>query len=183
MFRYAEAAVEAALSAGARYADARVVVALAETVDVKNDTVESVDHTDSIGVGVRALMGSSWGFYATADLSDAAAGAAGRMAAEIAKASAIVAGLPLELSSVPIVDTSYETPHTENPFDVSLSEKTDMLLTGHFHDGIGEGRGPGLGKPVVLGHEQVVCLVTGEPDSPASGRVGWRFRCHDHRRQ
>ena len=129
MFRYAEAAVEAALSAGARYADARVVVALAETVDVKNDTVESVDHTDSIGVGVRALMGSSWGFYATADLSDAAAGAAGRMAAEIAKASAIVAGLPLELSSVPIVDTSYETPHTENPFDVSLSEKTDMLLT------------------------------------------------------
>ena len=128
MFDYAKAAVEGALNAGATYADARVVIATQESVDVLNQAVESVDRTESAGVGVRALMGSSWGFYGTADLTDDSAQKAGAMAAEIARASTMVPGPPLELADVPVISDSYTTPYEEDPLDVPLSEKVDLLV-------------------------------------------------------
>jgi len=128
LFEYAAAAVEGALAAGAAYADARVVLTRTESIDVLNQAVESVDHTESAGVGVRALIGSSWGFYATADLTERSARDAGAMAAAIARASALVPGAPLELADVPITQTTWETPHVEDPFSVPLSEKVDLLI-------------------------------------------------------
>lgn len=128
MFDYATAAVEGALAAGASYADARVVATRTERIEVLNQQVQEVDRAETIGVGVRALIGSSWGFYATAELTDAAARAAGAQAAAIADASASVPGPPLELAEVPIVDASWETPFLEHWRDVPLSEKVDMLV-------------------------------------------------------
>ncbi len=128
MFDYAKAAVEGALAAGATYADARVVIATQESIDVLNQAVESVDRTESAGVGVRALIGSSWGFYGTSELSDAAARTAGATATEIARASAMVPGPPMELADVPVVKDSYTTPHEENPLEVSLAEKVELLV-------------------------------------------------------
>ena len=128
MFSYAEDAVDAAMAAGARYADARVVVSRSESIVVKNSSVESVDHGDSIGLGVRALIGSSWGFYAISELTDSEAASAGHTAAQIARASALVAGPFLELADVGVVEAHYETPHEEDPFSVSIAEKVDLLL-------------------------------------------------------
>ncbi len=128
MFDYASAAVEGALAAGAAYADARVVIATTESIDVLNRAVESVDRSESAGVGVRALVGSSWGFYATTDLTDDAARRAGAIASEIAKASATVPGPPLVLADVPVVEDSYTTPHVENPLEVALDEKVGLLV-------------------------------------------------------
>ncbi len=128
VFDYASAAVEGALAAGASYADARVILARNETIEVLNGRVERVDRTETAGVGVRALVGSSWGFFSTADLTDAAARAAGNRAAETARASAMVAGEPLVLADVPVTTAEYETPFEEAPFEVPLSEKVDMLV-------------------------------------------------------
>lgn len=128
MFDYATAAVEGALAAGASYADARVVVSRTESIDVQNQAVQAVDMTEAAGVGVRALIGSSWGFYATSDLTDEAARSAGAMAAAIATASASVPGPPMELADVPVAVAEYETPHQVDPFTVSLAEKVDMLV-------------------------------------------------------
>ncbi len=128
MFEYAAAAVEGALAAGAAYADARVVLTRTESIDVLNQAVESVDHTESAGIGVRALIGSSWGFYASADLTERSARDAGAMAAAIARASGLVPGAPLELADVPITQATWETPHVEDPFSVPLSEKVDLLI-------------------------------------------------------
>lgn len=128
MFDYAAAAVDAALAAGAKYADARVVVATVETLNVRNGAVEGVDHTETAGVGVRALIGSSWGFHATAELSSRSTQRAGEQAAAIARASAIVPGPPLELTDVPVSVTTYETPHLEDPATVPLGEKVDLLI-------------------------------------------------------
>ena len=128
MFEYAQAAVEGALDAGATYADARVVDARSESIDVMNGAVQQVAREESIGVGVRALMGSSWGFYATDDLSTDAARKAGAMAAAIAKASASVPGAALKPTDVPVVTDDYTTPFVEAPLDVPLSEKVDMLI-------------------------------------------------------
>ena len=126
MFDPAQAAVEGALAAGASYADARVVVSKQETIAVQNQVVESIDNAEQAGVGVRALIGSSWGFFATVEPGEAKQ--AGERAAEIAKASAVVAGPPLEFADVDVVEATYETPHEEDPFAVSQSEKVDMLI-------------------------------------------------------
>ncbi len=128
MFEYAEAAVDGAVAAGAAYADARVVLAKRQGIEVQNQNVDSVTEHEAAGVGVRALSGSSWGFYATAELDAKAAAAAGAKAAAIAEASAMVAGPPLELGDVGVTHASYETPYTEDPFAVALSEKIDLLM-------------------------------------------------------
>ena len=126
MFDPAVAAVEGALAAGAEYADARVVVSRSQTLEALNETIESLDQSESAGVGVRAQMGSSWGFFATPDPGEARQ--AGEAAAAIARASTSVPGPPLALADVPVREDSFETPHQEDPFAVSLAEKADLLL-------------------------------------------------------
>src|SRR3954471_24529229 len=89
-FDAAEVAVQAALDSGARYADARVMHRRHESMSARNGEVEALSQDASSGIGVRALVGSGWGFFATPDLGDAAVRAAGTRAAEIAAASALV---------------------------------------------------------------------------------------------
>ena len=74
MFEVAEAAVEAALAAGARYADARVMHRRIR-VDGRPQRRRrgSGRSARTPGVGVRALVGSCWGFFAVPDLTDAEA--------------------------------------------------------------------------------------------------------------
>jgi len=128
MFDYAQAAVEGALSAGATYADARVVVRRSQRLSCLNQVIEGLNQDEDGGVGVRALIGSSWGFFATQDLSDASARNAGQRAADIARASALVAGPPLELADVAVKQTHWQTPYAEDPFAVPLGEKADLLV-------------------------------------------------------
>ena len=64
MFDVASAAVEAALAAGATYADARAMIITTEDMSATDGILEQVARAQSAGVGVRALVGSSWGFFA-----------------------------------------------------------------------------------------------------------------------
>ena len=126
MFDPAMEAVEGALAAGATYADARTVVSRHQRVGAANGNIDRVVENAKAGVGVRALIGSSWGFLATNDLGSA--GDAGAQAAAIAGASAQIPGLPLPLADVPVVDSSYSTPVETDPFSVSISEKAELLI-------------------------------------------------------
>jgi TldD protein len=128
MFDYARTAVEAALAAGATYADARVVIRRHERLVAQNGEIEAVTHTEDAGVGVRALIGSSWGFAATSELTDTAAKRAGAEATATAKASALVPGTGLQLADVPVAQDRYETPHAEDPFAVPLDEKVAVVV-------------------------------------------------------
>jgi TldD protein len=128
VFDYATAAVEGALAAGARYADARVVATTTEGLGARNGVLERLQQSESVGIGVRALLGSSWGFFATPDVSGAPARAAGEQAAAIARASATVPGPPLELSDVPISEAHWQSGWSEHPGGVSLSEKADLVV-------------------------------------------------------
>ena len=128
MFDRASTAVEAALAAGASYADARYVEGRDEFIEVMNGGMETLNRSEAAGVGIRALVGSSWGFFATADVDEASLRDAGHKAVEIARASAAVPGRPMPLADVPVVEADYETPFDEAPLDVPLSEKVDLLL-------------------------------------------------------
>ena len=130
MFDAAQAAVEGALAAGATYADARVMSGRTESMNARNGVVEDLGQSESSGLGVRALIGSSWGFFASADLSAKAARSAGEQAADIAKASALVPGPDTELAGGDEpAQTHWSSTWQEHPVDdVSLSDKGDLLV-------------------------------------------------------
>jgi TldD protein len=128
MFDYARAAVEAALDAGATYADARVVIRRHESIRAQNGELEAVSHEEDAGVGVRALVGASWGFAATSELTDRDAARVGGEATATAKASARVGGSELRLADVEVAQDSYTTPHDEDPFAVPLEEKVGLVV-------------------------------------------------------
>ncbi|HEY8846160.1 MAG TPA: TldD/PmbA family protein [Candidatus Limnocylindrales bacterium] len=121
------AAVEAALSAGAEYADARVMEIRTEAMSARNGVVESLDRQDRAGVGVRALVGSSWGFFAVPDVGSAAARRAGEQATAVARASALVPGKALTLTPQPAATGHWESDCREDPWSVGLAEKGDLL--------------------------------------------------------
>jgi TldD protein len=123
----ATAAVEAALSAGASYADARVMQIRTEAMRARNGVVEGLDREERAGVGVRALIGSSWGFYAVPDVGMHAARRAGEQAATVARASTRVAGPQIRLVSEPPAIGHWESSVREDPWSVSLAEKGDLL--------------------------------------------------------
>ncbi len=125
-FDLAAAAVDAALAAGARYADARVVHRRTESMSARNAEVDDLSQQESSGLGVRALVGSSWGFFASPDPDHAAD--TGRRAAEIANASARVAGPPLDLVDVPVRQDSWANAYRTDPGDVPISDKGDLLV-------------------------------------------------------
>jgi TldD protein len=126
----ATAAVEAALAAGARYADARVMHRRYESMQARNGEIEDLSQVEDAGIGVRALVGSGWGFFAVPDLSDAAARRAGERAAEVAAASASVPAplAPQLLAATPEV-ASWASECLEDPLAVPLSEKGDLLVS------------------------------------------------------
>ncbi len=128
MFDYARSAVEGALAAGATYADARVVIRREEVIAAQDGEVESVTRAEDAGVGVRALIGSSWGFASTSELTDRAARRAGDEATATAKASALVPGSGLELADVDVAQDAYETPFREDPFAVGLDAKVETVV-------------------------------------------------------
>jgi TldD protein len=127
-FDAATAAVEGALAAGARYADARVMYRRNESMSARNGDIEALTEGEDEGLGVRALVGSSWGFYAVPDLGDAAARAAGQRAAEIAFASAMVAGPDLELVPSSPTTASWASACDEDPLGVPLADKGDLIV-------------------------------------------------------
>jgi TldD protein len=119
-------AVEAALAAGASYADARVVLRRSQLVSTKNGRVENVRDVDSEGVGVRVLVGGAWGFACDRRISDAGARGAAARATEFARAVAGANGRAL--APVEARSGDYRTPVERDPFSVSLTEKVEHCL-------------------------------------------------------
>jgi TldD protein len=129
MFDLAAAAVDAAVAAGATYADARVMVVRTEGASARNRVLEELSQSETAGIGVRALIGSGWGFHATTSLTDADARAAGAQAVAVARASAMVGGAPLELAPAPVVETSWSSTWQRHPLDdVTPAERIDLLV-------------------------------------------------------
>ena len=119
-------AVDAAVGAGASYADARAVVRRAQTVNTKSGRVENVSDVESEGIGVRVLVDGAWGFACDRRLTDEGA----REAALRAAAFATAAGGRGRKSLAPAAAESgeYQTPVEIDPFRVSLGDKVTLCL-------------------------------------------------------
>ncbi|MDQ3941081.1 MAG: TldD/PmbA family protein [Actinomycetota bacterium] len=121
------AALDAAVAAGASYADVRGVDLATESLAVKDQIVESLDRAESIGFGVRVLMNGAWGYASSARLDEADAVQVARMAAEVAQASATAISKPVELVPEPHHNATWTSSQRIDPFTVSLEDKLEIL--------------------------------------------------------
>jgi TldD protein len=120
------AAIDAALGAGADYADARVVVRRTQSVQTKNGRVETLSDGETEGMGVRVLVGGAWGFACHGGISAAGARDAALRASAFAAAAAGNGGRAL--APLAPASDSYRTPVTREPFEVSVEDKVALCL-------------------------------------------------------
>ncbi len=128
MLELAQGAVEAAIGAGASYADARVVTDDSESLTVNNQQIEGMDRSRSRGLGVRVLVNGYWGFAATARLDDEEINRTATLATDIARAAARLPMEPVRLAPVEPAKAQWSTPIKEDPFEVPLDEKIALLV-------------------------------------------------------
>ncbi len=122
-------AIDAAMSAGAQYVDARVELNLRQFVSTREDHVQGISDSSSEGIGVRAFIDGSWGFAATPDLTRDAVTRAAKTAAEVAQANAAVERSTIQLAPVEALgEVTWTAPHEIDPFDVPLKDKAALLL-------------------------------------------------------
>ncbi len=123
-----QSAVDAALKAGATYADARWVGRRLQVVSVKNGGVYRLGAAETAGVGVRVIADGAWGFAATFDTGEKALRSVAEEAVALAKAAARFITRPVELAPVePAVDDVGHWAEV-NPFEVPLQDKIDLLM-------------------------------------------------------
>jgi len=97
------AALTAAKTAGASYADVRVSRQRQNFVFTREQQIQQVVDTDTIGLGVRALVNGTWGFAATRILTTDGVAAAAREAVAIAKASKVARDRAVEWLPSPVI--------------------------------------------------------------------------------
>ncbi|MGH3022731.1 MAG: TldD/PmbA family protein [Gaiellaceae bacterium] len=124
----ADHALDAAVAAGAGYADARIVQRRAQHVATKNGEVDTVSDAETEGVGVRVLVDGAWGFAGDPRLTEKGARDAALRAVSFARASASRARGPVELAPVSPVSGDYEASFERDPVEVPLEEKIALCL-------------------------------------------------------
>ena len=126
----ADAALQAATSAGASYCDVRIGRYLQQSLQTREDKVQNVVNAESTGVGVRVIADGAWGFAATNGLTADAVADAARRAVAIARANAGIQGTPVQLAPVAGVgEVAWRTPVAKNGMAVPIKDKIDLLLS------------------------------------------------------
>ncbi|MGH9472411.1 MAG: TldD/PmbA family protein [Terriglobales bacterium] len=120
--------LDAAMAAGASYADVRVREERQRSVTTKNGRLGTASDDESQGVGIRALVDGAWGFAASDQLNRAAVMATGRRAVAIARASAQVRGPAFTLAPEPPHQAKWVAPCALDPFSIPVDENLAMLL-------------------------------------------------------
>lgn len=121
-------AIDAARRAGASYADVRIGRRRSQSIATRERQVSEIGDSESLGIGVRTLVGGCWGFAATNAMTKAAAQQTAVAAVRIAKAAGTLLKQRVELAPAPPVKGAWMTPVTRDPIDVPLEEKISLLL-------------------------------------------------------
>jgi TldD protein len=123
-------AIEAARAAGAQYADVRIARYRWQDLRARDRRLDALSERESFGAGVRVLAGTplAWGFAATSTVTRDDLARAARLAAEIARASALARKEPVRWLPERAYEDRYETPHRIEPLAVPLDRKIATLL-------------------------------------------------------
>src|SRR2546423_8057448 len=123
------AAINTAKSAGASYSDVRLGRYRQSFVFTREQQIVNTVDTDSIGVGIRALVDGAWGFAATETLTNDGVAATAREAVAIAKANRIARDQPVQLTPVDSYpNASWKSAFRIDPFTIPIEQRADLLL-------------------------------------------------------
>ncbi len=131
--KLSELALDLTKDKGASYADIRIERIEDENLSVKNQTPELIKRSSDFGFGIRVIVNGAWGFAASADLSEEDIKRVSLQALDIAEASSRLKKKDVAQAPTERVVDSYKTPILQDPFTISLKEKSDYLL---FLDGL-----------------------------------------------
>ncbi len=125
--KLAKAAVDAALAAGADYADARVNHTVHEELCVQNGSVAAAEAPEDSGVGIRVMKAGCWGFAAANAGSESEVNELAKRALRVADDLSPARTEPIRLAPLESGAASWETPFEIDPFEVSLEDKLALL--------------------------------------------------------
>src|ERR1700694_1325410 len=157
----AEDALNAAQVKGAGYADVRLDEHVQQDIIVKNGQLAAVSDDASEGFGVRVLVDGAWGFAGSARLERAEVEEVVDRAIRIARASARVRSVPVDLGPPVTSRGRYGTPLERDPSSVPLSEKVDLLLRADAAMGAVKGVGIREGSMEFLRQRKVFASTEG----------------------
>src|SRR3954471_19439430 len=122
-------AIGAAKAAGASFSDARIGRYRQNFVGTREKQITQVGDTDSIGLGVRALVNGAWGFAATQNLTRDGVVAAAREAAAIAKANRLPGAAPVVVAPRPSYpNATWKSSFQVDPFTIPVEQKAQLLI-------------------------------------------------------
>jgi TldD protein len=125
----ASAALNAARSAGADYADIRIATSRTQFVATRERIVAGVSDSETSGFGVRVLVDGTWGFAASRDITQDEVVRVARVAVEQARANRAAQRRPVELAPLDWTGRGeWSTPIEVDPYDIPIEEKVALLL-------------------------------------------------------
>jgi TldD protein len=126
----ADAALNAAKSKGATYADVRIGRYLNQFIVTRENRVQNIANGESFGVGIRVIANGSWGFAATNDVTPAGVARTAERAVAVAKANSKIIDEPVQLAPQKgYGEVSWKTPIVKSVFEIPMKEKVDLLLS------------------------------------------------------
>jgi TldD protein len=124
----ADTALQRATELGARHADFRAERIRAQRIVLSDGTPETLDDRDVLGLAVRVVVGGTWGFAATVDMTQDAAAAAAAEAVQVARVAAAINSERIDLADEPAHgDVVWVSAYEKDPFEASLSDKAELL--------------------------------------------------------
>ncbi len=127
--KLAEAALTAARTLGATYADIRIARYRTQSINTREKRVLNVSDSESYGFGIRVIVRGTWGFAASQAVTREEIVKVAKQAVAIATINSKLQKQPLTLAPVQAYKTSWNTPIKKNPFDVPLQDKVQKLLS------------------------------------------------------
>jgi TldD protein len=124
----ADAALSAAVAAGASHADVRIHRITTEIVQLRDGELETSVLSREIGLAVRVIVDGTWGFASHAELDPQVAADTARRAVRVATTLASLNAERIELAPEPVYsDATWVSDYLIDPFEVPVADKIGVL--------------------------------------------------------
>jgi TldD protein len=124
-----EAALARATELGATHADFRFERVRYQHVRVRDGALQGAGDAEDLGFAVRVIHGGAWGFASGVHLTPDEAARVAESAVEVARVSAAMTTVPVQIADEPVYDdVTWVSSYEQDPFAVPIADKTAVLV-------------------------------------------------------
>jgi len=124
----ADAALTAAVEAGASHADLRIHRIISDVLSLRDGQLETSVTSRQVGLAVRVVVDGTWGFASHAELSPSIAADTARRAVQVARTLRALNAENVQLASEPVYrDVQWVSSYRVDPFSVPSADKVAVL--------------------------------------------------------